>query len=702
MSAYVFLVLCENAGLNLRIDRYFSLYRVFEGIWSRYELPQKLINLLRSADLRYAVYSMLVFMLTSFVGMRYVMKEEDRLLRRIYDKRILIGAAIIIIYVALNLNGTSLHMWSKYLEGAKDQYPLWGAARSIRSDEWAVWSVFAISQDYEQYAGINPLIAGGGIDPTWISIGGLPALNLALLFKPLYWGFLLFGFERGLSVLWILRLFLLFSVSLYFAKIYTNQNVHLSVLAALLLTFSPYVQWFFSQSIAEVLLLAQGMMICVYRYVKADRKKSRVLWALLLAYCLGCYVMIGYPAWLISVLYLVLAVSAMVLIIYRKRLCWKDAGILLVPLASVIVYLMIIVFHSMDTLNAVSQSVYPGERLFTGKYISDSFRTGLYPMTFLWSAPPFSNHCELSGFLTFAPLGMLLAIYGQISNRKVDPFSAVLTALEIFAFYVMVFGVPEWFAKITLLSQCTRLEPFMGLTDMMLLFRGLSRYEIQSKKWAIGLAVALSALSIYSIYNLYHPSVLLILIFASIYLVIYYLLCAHAASDRMSTRQLVFVLAIIAIMSGAFVNPVQKGLGCISELNVVKALKSIEDEKDDVYVFEGDWPMTNVPLLAGKKSEFSTQVYPDTEKWKDVDPDGEYSNVYNRFCHISLHLTEENTTFSLLGGDLIDLNLSVTDMKGFDVDYVITEKEYPEIVTGVNFMPVEKVDNYTIYKIMYE
>ena len=41
-------------------------------------------------------------------------------------------------------------------------------------------------------------IGGGSVNAAWISVGGLPAWNTALLFKPLYWPLLLLGTERGL------------------------------------------------------------------------------------------------------------------------------------------------------------------------------------------------------------------------------------------------------------------------------------------------------------------------------------------------------------------------------------------------------------------------------------------------------------------------------------------------------------------------
>ena len=101
----------------------------------------------------------------------------------------------------LNLNGSSLSIWSNYLKGAEQYKPILGSAREIRSDDWAVWSTFTISQGFSGWPAVSQAIAGGNISTLWISIGGIPAWNLAFLFKPLYWGFLLLGTDRGFSFL---------------------------------------------------------------------------------------------------------------------------------------------------------------------------------------------------------------------------------------------------------------------------------------------------------------------------------------------------------------------------------------------------------------------------------------------------------------------------------------------------------------------
>ncbi len=164
----------------------------------------------------------------------------------------------------------------------------------------------ALAQEQAGYPAVNALIAGG-TDTLWVSIGGLPAWNSAVLFKPLYWGFLLLGTAKGLSFLYTMRWLLLFLVSFELALRYTKGNRWYSLMIGVLMTFAPYLQWLWSQSIAEVLIFGQGILLCLWLYLDTDSSRKRVLLGHALVWCLGCLIMIAYPARLILMLYLVLA-----------------------------------------------------------------------------------------------------------------------------------------------------------------------------------------------------------------------------------------------------------------------------------------------------------------------------------------------------------------------------------------------------------
>lgn len=626
-----------------------------------------------------------------------ILNKKDGWLRKIYQKRWWIGGAILLFFVVFELHNSSLYYWSYYLQGAEGNGTIWGRAQMIRSDEWAVWTPFAISQSYNGYAAFNNQIAGGSIDTTWISVGGIPALNSAIVFKPLYWGFLLLDTARGLSFLNNARWIMLFGVSFACAKQYTGNRRSLSIAAAALLTWAPYVQWWFSQSIAEVLIFGQLILLCLDSFLRQTTSKRRWLLSIGLAYCVGCYVMIGYPSWLIAGMYLIVGTAIWMIIKHRNNLHRVDIIRLLIPLLASIAYLIMIVCQSWDTLQAVANSVYPGERLIKGGKVAPSFYTGLYALTFPFLAPSNGgNASALSGFICFAPAGLLLTFYRLFVQKQKDTFAWVLLGIEAFFGIFLLIGVSPVFAKLTLLSQCNRAEIAVAMVDIILLFRGLAYGSIQSVglKWGFTfISVVLNAAALWINLNI-HPLLLAVLIL--VYALFFALIFHHRPEN---SRLVAFSLICLMLMAGSFVNPIQKGLDCVTELKLVKALNQMQDENDDMYAFEGDWPVTNAPLLAGKRCWNSTQAYPNIEKWKALDPSGEFENIYNRFCHISLEMVESHNTFVLVNNDHIKVSLTGSDLIALGIDYLITAKDYSMGMKGCQLIHKATADVYNIYEV---
>lgn len=632
-----------------------------------------------------------------------ILHGKTKFIRFCYRYRFYIASAILLVSVLFKLNGTSLYMWSNYLKGAEQYKPIIGSAKAIRSDEWAVWSVFTISQGFEGWPAVNQAIAGGSISTLWISVGGIPANNIALIFKPLYWGFLLLGTERGFSFLWTLRLLLLFFVSFELAMQYTNKNTWLSFCAAVLLTFSPYVQWWFSQSVAEVLIFSQGMLLCLIAYVQCSNRTKRIFIAALFAYCMGCFVMIAYVSWLISTFYVVLIVALVILISNHKSLRKADIPTLLLPVAIAAAYLLVIALSDKATLISVQNSVYPGERLVTGGglFNTASYFTGLYSLFLPLREAPFSNSCELSCFLTFAPAGMILACYSIFKSKKKDALSIALIAFEFGCLYFLIVGVPAAFAKATLLSQCSRMNIALGLADSILLFRNLSFSRGMPLTFVISSTFVSTAYNILMLLHFYQVRELTLVGFILLYLAIFYLLFHYQYDFAVRQRILTFALFCLMLSVGAFVNPIQQGISCVKETNLVKALESIENTADDIYILEGDWPLTDAPLLAGKTCFDSTQVYPNTEKWKAVDATGQYEDIYNRFCHISLNLVDSETRFLLQQTNHIRIDFCMDDLKTYGIRYLITTKEYSSSHNS-HFTLVGTANEWHIYQITYD
>ena len=599
-----------------------------------------------------------------------------------------------LLWVFFRLNTTSLFAWSHYIRG-NEGYPLFGSARITRRDEFAIWTPMALSQEALGWPGINPLM-GNGTDVTWLSMGGLPAWNAALVFKPLYWGFLLLGSERGLSLLTGCRVVLLFAVSYMTALRCTDGRRGMSLAAGALMALSPMVQWFVSQSIAEVLIFAQGMVLAVDALLKSDRARSRILYGVLTGWLLGCFVMVGYPAWLIPAMYLVLA--GWIYLFTRPAVAQRGRklGCLLLGLLPALAMLGVVIYGSWDTLQAIRHSAYPGSRLITGG-LADSgeitgnlwnpaFKIDLAALFFPLSQMELttSNPVDASVFLTFAPAGLVLSVYHQIRDKKADPLALMVTGiLGLFWLFTFV-PLPAWLCRLTLLSQCSRPVFPIQLCEIFLLIRFRARGGIRNPWIAAGAAVASAALNLGSI--LYDrsacPTAAQLLIMAALYLLIFFLL--YMDVRQTGKRMLVFFLCCVMLLAGGFVNPVQQGLDMLDDFELIHTLKSIPDEPGDLYALEGGFPSSDAPLLAGKHCINTDQPYADLDRWKAIDPEGKHTDIYNRLCHVAVTLAEpgEETEFREEGNYIL-LKLTREDLSALGVNYLITLREEMENATLV-------------------
>ena len=652
-----------------------------------------------------------------FCVFRALYTGRDGWVRALYRRRLPLSAALFALCVALNLNNTSLARWMTVAAQADAaSAPLWGMARGIRSDEWAVWSAFTLAQSAEGWPAVSPLIAGGGTDALWISVGGIPALSPALLLKPLYWGFPLFGADRGFSFLFAGRMLLLFHVSHELALEYTGGRKKWSVAAAFLLTFSPGVQWWFSQSPAEVLIFGQGILLCLIRSLRASRASARLAWSAGAAWCLGCYVMIGYPPWLISCLYLILPAAALLLVRSRKRPRPRDLPLYLLPALASLGLVGFLAYGSRETLGAVLASVYPGARLSTGGGAGPELLAGPGAVLIPLIRQAGFNPSETSSFALLPGLGLFLAAAGMIRTKKKDPFGILLIAAELFLGAFAFFGFPPFLARITLLSRVNRPEMALGVADTILLVRAAAAGPSFSRKTAGAAAGAFFFLYLFcSRACLPAPLPAVAAVALAGAAVIPGLLGGAprrnlpagapepsrvSALPRRRGIPALCLLCALALAGGAFVNPLQRGLACVENLAPVRALKALDGGPGETWLAEGDWPLSNLPLLAGKRTVCCTQPYPDPDFWAELDPAGTYRDCYNRFCNITVALTDAApTAFSNPSEDHLLVALNFDDLEKLGVTHVMTARNLPERIGRCAFELLREEGGFRFYRL---
>ncbi len=669
------------------------------------------------AGLFFRLCTMLVFSTAlSFIFLR----TPHGWLSYAYKFRYPIAAAIAVILIALGISGSSVDYWSTIL-GSDSSGTLFGVPRSLRSDEWLVTDTQFISQQYTGYSPTSDLLRGTETDASMVY--GLPAWSLFTLFKPLLWGFLALGSTRGFSFLWVIGYMAIFFSGFEIAMLFT-KNKWISATCAVVLSLSPIMQWW---DCIQLMIYGQLLVIVLDKYLRATKRPTRIILVAILSWLCGCYLLALYPAWQVPLFYIFALLGAVVVVRYaRARKNGADIApfrprfdvpLLITGVACFILAITIIFLGSMDTVNAMTHTVYPGNRLAKGGDYSLVLFNAEASIFYAAenASHQITNYCEFSFFFSLFPLGLILASVCAIKYKS--KMHAALILLQLFFLAFGLLGFPGLLARITLLGNVptTRLTLGVGYLDVILLFTSIPiLMKHPHPKWhpAALLAAALAVTSLIigacyignDIFPQYHPNLIFwILLFLVITCMLYaiFRISFNGMSSYLPFLLVIFVFTVG--ISGLSVHPVQQGTAALTESDLVQSVKEV-DENDDgqLWIAEGWSPTANACLAAGASTVNSTNNYPDLERWESIDPDKQYEDIYNRYAHIDVDLVESDTSFELVQPDLFRVKMNFAELRTLGIKYCVSPEEYSgQTLDGVTFEKVRDSGPYKIYRLSY-
>ncbi len=632
---------------------------------------------------------------------------------KIYKYRYLIGILIILICTFLELSGSSIGCWDIIVDSGVEDKTILGTSRSIRSDEWAVLTPMTFSQKFCGFKWFSNLLRGDKTDV--FMVYGLPTLNLMQIFRPFQLGYLLLGNSRGLSFFWFSRLVFLFLISFELGMILSKKNKLLSLLMAILVTFSPMVQWWFAvNGMAEILIFGELALVALYYYINSNSLFKRSIWLFLIVLSAGGYLLILYPAWQVPMIYVIAFLGIAIIVENRKniKLNYKDIISIILALVVFAGCMFYIFSNSSETVKNIMNTDYPGSRIIRGggekgrfaKYLPNIFLTykeyGLNDNT--------SEEAVMFGLF---PIGLIIAITAMIKNKKADIITLLLLIPYAFIGIYCDFGFPETIAKITLMGFSIPVRAFMamGFIDIIILIRGLALTEKPFKIW-IAMIVSL-VVSIIMVYfaKKYNPNYVSTKIFIALLIIATYLFFfALIYKTKFGKIFLLLGIMVIMVQAGVKVNPLRQGIGIIYDSPIIKEIQDINNSKNGTWIVEGiGFPMPNYVLMAGVPIINSTNVYPDLERWEKIDTENSYKSIYNRYAHIRIDLLKENEDckekFSLVTPDQFTVYVYPEELKTLGVDYILTARFLDEYNTEkINFEFIDIVKGYTIYRVNYK
>jgi len=599
-----------------------------------------------------------------------------------YQYRFWIGIIIIAIFTLAKVNGSSIAAYAGYLPGYSGSTSL-GEARLIRSDEWGVFTPMMISQKQTGYAYFSDLYRGTLTDMAIVY--GQPILGVITLFRPFLLMFLAAGTEYGIAFFWIARLVALFLVTFEFGMLITDRDKRLSLVLALGTAFAPFVQWWFAvNGTAELFIFVELAVILFDRYMKTEytQRITKLIYALLIAWCAGSFILILYPAWQIPMLYILLMLVIWVVVRNRKQFRFtRNDAVNLAAALLVLAGLGAYIWHmSSGTISLVANTVYPGARAETGGGLS--FFTTLFKSwgsIFLPYTDEIGNQCETALFFDLFPAGILLSVYGMWKTKKKDLLSVLLLCLTaVFLSYILI-GWPVWLAKVTLLSKTTayRLLQITGFLQLILLIRAIAYLKETSPGKLFKAVLTACAVLICCCACRFYTGL------GSFY---YILMCVSAVSGclilcgvpkRGFKNAFVVWMLVLSVSAGATVNPVQTGTSAITDSPVPKAIRAINSEDEGTWaVIQSIQVLSNVPPMVGASTVNSTNTYPNMQIWKILDPSGEHAYMYNRYLHLEIRVSHEaEPRYELVQADYLRLWLSLADLKKINVKYLMSTSD---------------------------
>ena len=164
----------------------------------------------------------------------------------------------------------------------------------------------------------------------------------------------------------------------------------------------------------------------------------------------------------------------------------------------------------------------------------------------------------------------------------------------------------------------------------------------------------------------------------------------------------------MAILTGATVNPIQKGITVLTEKPLAKEVKNIveNDSENNLWITDNTiFYMPNYLLASGAKVINSTNVYPNFELFETVLSEKDFNNeeirkIFNRYAHITMEITENKNKVELIYQDSIRLYLTPEKVKELGIKYIVSTRDIEEFDTKtVDFEQIYSEQGVSIFKV---
>lgn len=576
--------------------------------------------------------------------------------------------------------------------------------RAIRSDEHLVHTPFALAQAAHDppFPIINTNI-GFGQNMFAVSATNMPIWHITALARPSTWGYLLFGATFGLAWNWWFPIAACFTALALLLNIILKNRWQMALFGAFWFCASAYVVCWSFWPAYPTFFAALGLL--AGWHLLSPRQKPSLLKSifcgLLIGLSLAGFVMELYPPWLVALGYFALAVFISLALRDKLLAQFKTKNAILGALVAVFAAGVLLAFFAKDGasgLQPLANTDYPGLRVATGgDYPFTRLLRGVYdPLTIYTDPLPrlLNNQSATASFYLFFPaILMALVIGGQRLRSKMDAVDWALVIYLIAAMLYIFVGVPEFIARISLLSYLTsaRADIGIGLASILLSVSILNKAKDEPLLTRPALiSIALLVMALFAAHGLMlrrdaeNIAPIWLVALASGLMALFSVLLLAGRQ-----RAFCFGMGGIVFFTTVFFHPLYRGLGPIARSEVADQMRAIAATSPTKLVWasfggRGDFlESARMDILAyaiGQHSASGVHVYPQWKLWQIIDPSGAQRKIYNRYSYVILHygLPDQPAVPKTNTGDTLYLTISPHDpaLREMGVTHVFVSGAY--------------------------
>ena len=557
--------------------------------------------------------------------------------------------------VVLSISGSSTGMfWQLYGSGT-DPELLSGTPRGVRSDEWLTFGSWVVSQSVQGFPPTNQGFPGG-IDFT---VHDLPSWDWAMIFRPHTVGFMLLGLDHGMAVRWWLPGFGMMAACYCMLISLLPRRPATSAVISVAFFYSPMLNWWYLPSILLPSALCFLVIAAVCTALRDPRRWVRITWAAVTGYVSVCTLLTLYPPFIVPAVLVALAVCCGALFAETNRgsIGLRPAISALVPLlvagaAAGLIVLVFILTRS-GTIAAISNTIYPGQRLeatggvsfndliavfgapFDGGLNSDQTYDGVLGTNASEASAP-----VLLGLFLIIPL-VWFVVHDWRQSRRIQWMILGCAAVTVVLAAFLL--IPGWdpIAHLLLLDRTTKDRVRMGLglvsvVAIALLVKRLDEGDTRvpwAVTWTSTWAAAASVIVVWTVLaraddpaltrSEHHLAVAGLFVLS----VLLY------NRGRALLASVAFLIVSVVLSFG--INPFYRGTYDLTETSMGQAVERVNAARPGTWLGIGSYQLGSVLVETGVQTFNGVQLYPSTEMWREVDPTGQYADVWNRFASIA-------------------------------------------------------------------